>query len=71
MSARDELIEMLDDEHTVSYWGPKLSAYRNEIKNEDAAIVRAAKVREPIDEAEEYLNAALEDVARAIERGRG
>ncbi|AZM51794.1 hypothetical protein DMA15_03680 [Streptomyces sp. WAC 01529] len=36
-----------------------------------AAFVRAAKVREPVDGAERYLNAVLEDVALRIEGGRG
>lgn len=44
-----------------------IDAYRNQIRAADAATVRAAKVREPVDDAEEYLNAVLEDVAVKIE----
>ncbi|WP_030777272.1 hypothetical protein [Streptomyces sp. NRRL S-920] len=46
-----------------------LAARHTEIQKADAATVRDAKVREPIDEAERYLNAVLEDVAVKIEGG--
>lgn len=74
MSARDEL-----HDHLVSgvNWGADelIDTYRDQVAIEtqktDAATVRKTKVREPVDEAERYLNAVLEDVALRIEGGRG
>jgi hypothetical protein len=71
MSARDEL----GDAFTRLYNGSAgntdpdqlMDARDAEVRREDAALIRKAKVREPIDDAERYVNAVLEDVAVKIE----
>ncbi|WP_055563648.1 hypothetical protein [Streptomyces atriruber] len=75
MSARDDLIAGLlsGAQHWMAAGENPVEARRlvdardAEIRRENAATVRAAKVREPIDETERHLNAVLEDVAREIE----
>lgn len=80
-SARQAILDLvakiLPREHVAQYkdmFARRLDAYRDEVRAETrrdvAAYVRNAKVANPLGEAEEHVNACLDDLAREIERGR-
>ncbi len=75
MSARDTLVGI------VQQWSERIGAadetpealtdaYRDEVRREDAATVRAAKLSEALSYDDGRLNRTLERVAKKIEGGR-
>lgn len=80
MSARDEAVARLSRfmpreraEALADSGAARIAAVfdeiRDQVRREDAAIARAAKLREPQGYDDERLNRALERVAVKIERG--
>ncbi|MGW6790018.1 hypothetical protein [Streptomyces chartreusis] len=73
MSAHSLLRNRLRQHNSDKEADRVIDLYRDEVRGETrrdvAAYVRNAKVAKPLGEAEEHVNACLDDLARDIERG--
>ncbi|UQA91623.1 hypothetical protein [Streptomyces halobius] len=73
MSARDDLINIFEGHPTEADHesiGEFIDAYAHELAEKIAEKIRAAKVPNPVGEAEEHVNYVLDDLANRIAPGR-